>query len=126
MALHNFNSYAVILFIIVGFVSGIYHGIFNNDIYHNSANHKNLHEKIHTIWIHIICGVAGATCLYPLYRKFISYYSPRFTINTGEIVLLIIGLILISGLGPMILWFFVLSVSKLQDAFIKLIGKMLK
>ncbi len=110
------------LFIIVGLISGIYHGFYNNQIYHNSNPNKNIHEKIHTIWIHIVSGIVGSFSLYILFTKFY-INSHKSTIGIGEVGALLFGILGIVGLLPMALWFTVLSINKLQDAFFNLFKK---
>jgi len=111
----------IIFYAIIGLISGIYHGFYNNQIYHNSARYKNGHEKVHTIWIHIVSGLVGSFCLYFLYKKFFFVNNTVLSIGIVDLVLLLFGLLGIVGLLPMTLWFIVLSTNVLRDLFLKLL-----
>lgn len=118
----NINTLIISLLIFIGIISGIYHGIFNRDIYH-ASDKENIHKKIHTIWIHFVSGIIGAVSLFYLYQKFILNWDSKITIALGDIVLLILGILGIVGLLPMTLWFIVLGTNKLEDLALKLIKK---
>jgi hypothetical protein len=115
-----------ITLIAIGLVSGLFHGYFNNDIYHNSHPYKNKYEKIHTIWIHIVSAVVGSSCLYFLVSKFVTLNKFSESFGLADFGILIVGLLGIVGLLPMTLWFTVLSINKIQDSFLELINKMFK
>ena len=110
------------LFIIIGFISGIYHGFYNNQIYHNSSPSKNVHEKIHIVWMHIVCGLIGSFSLYILFNKFY-INSHKSNVGIGEVSVLLFGILGIVGLLPMALWFTVLSINKLRDTVFNLFKK---
>lgn len=113
----------VSLLISIGTISGIYHGIFNSDIYH-AGDKENVHKKIHTIWIHFVSGIIGSLCLFALFQKFVNNYSLNITV--ADIGILLLAMLGIAGLLPMTLWFMVLSINKLQDTFLEFIKKLIK
>ena len=119
----NINTMVFYTLLFIGITSGIYHGIFNNNIYHDSAPNKNIHERVHTIWIHFIGGLVGSVCLYLLFNKYFLLHDLSF--QTGDIIFLFVGLIGIVGLLPMTLWFLVLSTNSLGKSFFDLFKKVL-
>lgn len=112
-----------LILVIIGLFSGVYHGFFNNQIYHDSKPDNDWHKKIHTIWIHCICSIIGSFCLYLMYKKFFTTNNFVFNIEIGDVIVLLIGLLGVVGLLPMTLWFMVLSINKLQNVFLNLIKK---
>lgn len=97
----------------VGLMSGLYHGIYNNAIYHKNGQFNNYHERIHTLWIHFVSGLAGSFCLYLLYSKFFAGLSADFEI--ADIFIFTIGFLGLVGLLPMTLWFLVLDIAKVRE-----------
>lgn len=98
-----------------GLGSGIYHGIFNKEIYHSrESGHTRIHEKIHAFWIHVVSGVVGSVCLYFLYLKYFTPSVNDFRIEFTDFGLFLLGITGIVGLLPMGLWFVVLSIGQLQ------------
>lgn len=114
------------ILLFIGIVSGVYHGFFNNKIYHDSGAYKNKHERVHIVWIHFVSGLAGSFCLYILYLKFLATQNNSLNFGVGDIAVLLIGLLGIVGLIPMTLWFMVLSINKFQDTFLDYIKKLIK
>ena len=112
----------LIILLVIGGLSGLFHGFFNNHIYHDSYPFKNNFEKIHTIWIHVVCGLAGSTCLYLLLSR-INEQKYQITLSVVDLGVLFIGILGIVGLLPMTLWFTVLSINELQKTFVDLLKK---
>jgi len=93
----------VFWFITVGLFIGLYYGWFNNNIFHRSERFNNEFEKVHALWIHIVCGLASSASLFVISNRF-PFVSPGF--GVGDFALLIFGILGISGLLPRALWFF--------------------
>ena len=89
-------------FILFGVTVGLYYGWFNNDIFHKSGKFNNEFEKVHTLWIHIVCGLAGSISLFILLTKF-PFSSSEF--GLGDFALLLFGILGIVGLLPRTFWF---------------------
>ena len=89
-------------FIIFGLFVGLYYGRFNHDIFHQSAKFSNEFDKVQTLWIHIVCGLASAFCLYILFNKFT---SSTLEFSLTDIALLIFVILGICGLLPRAFWF---------------------
>jgi len=109
---------ALVALVLMGLLSGIYHGLYNNNIYHNSLKSKvpeskNLHERVHIIWIHTVCGVVGSISLYLLFSKHLSN-SSEAGLNLTDLILALSGLIAFTGLGPMAIWFTVTSLAEVR------------
>ncbi len=102
----------VIWFIFLGFLVGLYYGFFNNEIFHGSGKFHNEFEKVHALYIHIVCGIAGSLSLFVLYTRF------PFLENTPSLIdasLLIFGILGVVGLLPRAFWFLANS----PDIFLK-------
>lgn len=122
----NFGNYTIKsvlpLFILVGFISGVYHGIYNKEIYHpREKGNLGVHERIHTFWIHIVCGLAGTVCLYTLSRKYLFSHHNSVVFGSGDVGILLFGLIGSVGLGPMTLWFLVQVIIYSKDSLGRII-----
>ncbi len=118
----NYVSLIFPLFLLVGLSSGIYHGFYNQQIYHARESSKlNIHERIHTLWIHVVCSLVGSTSLYTLaYKYLLSNRIPNF--GSGDSVILLIGLLGLVGLGPMTLWFLVQTIIYSKNKIAEIIG----
>ena len=92
----------ILWFIILGLVSGLYYGWFNNDIFHQSGKFNNEFEKVQALWIHLVCGFLSSIGLFILYQKFIQKFSE---FGLEDFALLIFAMLGITGLLPRTLWF---------------------
>lgn len=102
LILQSCNIPTILWFIVIGLSVGIYYGWFNNDIFHQSAKFNNEFEKVHALWIHIVCGLAGSIILFILFNKY-PFSSSEF--GLGDFALLIFGILGIVGLLPRTFWF---------------------
>lgn len=103
-----------ILFIIAGIFHGIYYGLNNHEIFHhNNSDKRSKESKIHELWIHLLCSIAGSLALYFLLTQIC--YSNRLNVfifknlNFSTLILFLISLLGLAGLLPMTLWFFARS-----------------
>lgn len=105
------------IFLIIGLITGLFYGWNDYRIYfypHTNKFYKkgippvNLPAKINAIWIHLVCGFVGAIALYLISIKLISDYPNKIVgaLAWQDFVVLLIGLLGITGLLPRTLWFF--------------------
>ncbi len=105
---------ALFWFIIIGLSLGSYYGWFNNDIFHQSGKFNNEFEKVHALWIHLVCGFVASMSLYILFNKF-----PFSSMDVGleDFALLIFGVLGVVGLLPRTFWFLANSGDLLKKLF---------
>lgn len=104
----------IIWFTMTGLSIGIYYGWFNNDIFHQSGKFNNEFEKVHALYIHVVCSLAGSASLFILFNKF-PFISVEF--STGDFLLLIFGILGIVGLLPRMFWFLANSGDLIKKLF---------
>jgi len=85
------------------------------------APYRNKYAKVNTLWVHLICSVAGAIALYLLLNRFNLLNLNSWTLKHlgfSDFVLFLVALLGYTGLLPMTLWFFANS-GKLLENLIK-------
>lgn len=97
----------LIILLLSGMVSGIYHGLFTLSLWRkrDKDKHKkrdNIPYETNTLWTHIFCGLVASICFYLLINK----PDIGTDFDLGSIFLLIMSLVGYTGLLPRTLWFF--------------------
>lgn len=107
----------IYIFLIIGAITGLFYGWNDYRIYfypHTDKYYKgkippvNWIARLNALWVHLVCGIAGAIAFYLVYIKLISHCQSRFLMNLTwqDFVVMLIGLLGITGLLPRTLWFF--------------------
>lgn len=102
LLLQQYSVPSIFWFVGIGVIMGIYYGVFNNSIFHQSAKFNNEFEKVQALWIHLICSITSFIGMYLLFNKFISTSS---VFGLGDFALLVYVILGVSGLLPRTFWF---------------------
>lgn len=101
------SNYRLSLFIVSGFISGLYYGWCNDFVWDtNTHPKKDPNYRSHQIWVHAVCGIVGATALDLLLCNFNLYGNEIYKFTGTQFLLFMLALLGYTGLLARTLWSF--------------------